>query len=285
MTGTLPPLLDSVVGGRTPERRCFFAHMDPSLLCQGKGLVFPNLTIDETAKRCQRFGHSQTSCRGQLICSRCASVGHTSTDCILEPKCINCSQPHSADSKLCPKWRTEKQIQEIKNKNISYSEARKLIVTQTSQTYAQVAKTSTATTATQTDDNITEIVCPPFKLLQPLIYIPKASISSSVPAVTKFSTSTQAQLLPSTSSVTVTSSSKSQSPIPLVDIAPTTSNSLFTSAASSSSTASMFTPLPVCPVLQTTITTSNATPSISQDTKLSSKLRKKNVHLKTHVLL
>ncbi|GFU43455.1 putative RNA-directed DNA polymerase from transposon X-element [Trichonephila clavipes] len=55
--------------------------------------------------------HSQTSCRGQLTCSRCASVGHASTDCSLEPKCINCSQPHTADSKLCPKWKTEKQIQ------------------------------------------------------------------------------------------------------------------------------------------------------------------------------
>ncbi|GFS74375.1 uncharacterized protein TNCV_969861 [Trichonephila clavipes] len=64
--------------------------------------------------KCQRFGHSQTSCRSQLTCSRCASVGHASTDCSLEPKCINCSQPHTADSKLCPKWKTEKQIQEIK---------------------------------------------------------------------------------------------------------------------------------------------------------------------------
>ncbi|GFX80368.1 uncharacterized protein TNCV_3931211 [Trichonephila clavipes] len=35
--------------------------------------------------KCQRFGHSQTSCRGQLNCSRCPSVGHASTDCSLEP--------------------------------------------------------------------------------------------------------------------------------------------------------------------------------------------------------
>ncbi|GFT51586.1 putative RNA-directed DNA polymerase from transposon BS [Trichonephila clavipes] len=39
--------------------------------------------------KCQRFGHSQTSCRGQLSCSR--------------PKCFNCSQSHTADSKLSPK--------------------------------------------------------------------------------------------------------------------------------------------------------------------------------------
>ncbi|GFX50938.1 uncharacterized protein TNCV_2732891 [Trichonephila clavipes] len=61
--------------------------------------------------KCQRFGHSQTACRGKLTCSRCASVGHTSSDCSLELKCVNCSQPHSADSKLCPKLKTEKEIQ------------------------------------------------------------------------------------------------------------------------------------------------------------------------------
>ncbi|GFT51133.1 uncharacterized protein TNCV_4817331 [Trichonephila clavipes] len=31
--------------------------------------------------KCQRFGHSQIACRGQLTCSRCASVGHSSADC------------------------------------------------------------------------------------------------------------------------------------------------------------------------------------------------------------
>ncbi|GFT31140.1 uncharacterized protein TNCV_3645381 [Trichonephila clavipes] len=39
--------------------------------------------------KCQSFGHSQTSCRGQLTFSKCASVGHASTDCILDLKCIN----------------------------------------------------------------------------------------------------------------------------------------------------------------------------------------------------
>ncbi|GFX21784.1 uncharacterized protein TNCV_2310631 [Trichonephila clavipes] len=46
MTGTLPPLLDSVVGGGTPERSCIRVHMDPMLLCPGKGLVLPTLNID-----------------------------------------------------------------------------------------------------------------------------------------------------------------------------------------------------------------------------------------------
>ncbi|GFT74366.1 hypothetical protein TNCV_539211 [Trichonephila clavipes] len=49
MTGTLPPLLDSVVGGGTPERICFRVLVDPMLLCPGKGLVLPKLTIDQIA--------------------------------------------------------------------------------------------------------------------------------------------------------------------------------------------------------------------------------------------
>ncbi|GFW25093.1 uncharacterized protein TNCV_3155961 [Trichonephila clavipes] len=217
---------------------------------------------------CQRFGHSQTACRGQLTCSRCASVGHASSDCSLEQKCVNCSQPHSADSKLCPKWKIEKEIQAIKtNRNISYIEARKFITPQPSQTYAQVAKSITVTRSSQTDEMITKIVCPPLKLLQPLITISKPNMSPSVPAVIKSSTSTQAELVPSTSSVTVASPSKSQPPNSLIDTVPTTSNSLSISAASFSSTA--------CSVLETTTTTSNTITTISQDTPQTSKPRRK----------
>ncbi|GFX25599.1 uncharacterized protein TNCV_3124351 [Trichonephila clavipes] len=186
--------------------------------------------------KCQRFGHSQTACRGQLTCSRCASVGHASSDCTLEQKCVNCSQPHSADSKLCPKWKIEKEIQTIKtNRNISYIEARKFITPQPSQTYAQVAKSITVNNSSQTDETITKIVCPPLKLLQPLITISKPIMSPSIPEVIKSSTSTQAELVPSTSSVTVASPSQSSPPNSVIDTTPTTSNSLSISAASSSS--------------------------------------------------
>ncbi|GFV78012.1 hypothetical protein TNCV_1661 [Trichonephila clavipes] len=50
MTGTLPPLLDSVVGGGTPERSCVRVLMDPMLLCRGKSLVLPNQNVDDIAK-------------------------------------------------------------------------------------------------------------------------------------------------------------------------------------------------------------------------------------------
>ncbi|GFT76717.1 uncharacterized protein TNCV_335801 [Trichonephila clavipes] len=81
---------------------------------------------------------------------------------------------HSSDSKQCPKWKAEKEIQAIKtNRNISYLEARKLIAPQLSQTYAQVAKPSTVTSTTQTDENITQIKSPPLQLLQPLLSVPQ----------------------------------------------------------------------------------------------------------------
>ncbi|GFT37465.1 uncharacterized protein TNCV_2632391 [Trichonephila clavipes] len=186
--------------------------------------------------KCQRFGHSQTACRGQLTCSRCASVGHASSDCTLEPKCFNCSESHQSDSKLCSKWKLEKKIQEIKtSKNISYPEARKLIP-QISQTYSQATKSSKTTTTTQTDDSITKMVCPPLKLLQPLTAVLKPTMPFKIPTVPKLSASTEAQLLPTTSSAAA-KSSESRPPVPFVITTSSASISLITS------TTTMFTAL------------------------------------------
>ncbi|GFY28849.1 uncharacterized protein TNCV_4719821 [Trichonephila clavipes] len=178
--------------------------------------------------QCQRFGHSQTSGRGQLTCSRCASAGHSSTDCILEPKCINCSQSHASESKLCPKWKLEKQIQEIKtNKNISYSEARKLIVPQLSETYAQVIKPTAISTTTQTDPNVTKIVCPPLQCLSPI-----SVTFSSMPVVFTSFSSTQTHLLPSTSTIIPTIQSEYLLPISIPTTTTTSpGNNLNTSAS------------------------------------------------------
>ncbi|GFU30400.1 RNA-directed DNA polymerase from mobile element jockey [Trichonephila clavipes] len=173
----------------------------------------------------QRFGHSQTSCRGQLTCSRCASVGHSSTDCTLEPKCVNCTQSHPSDSKLCQKWKIEKQIQEIKiNKNISYFEARRLIVPQLTQTYAQAARPSTISTATQTDPNLSNIICPPLQCLTPISSKnPLPGTSSSVSTFSTSSSSTQGNLLPSPSGILPTIQSEPLLQIPIPTTTTTTS--------------------------------------------------------------
>ncbi|GFT32888.1 uncharacterized protein TNCV_5039211 [Trichonephila clavipes] len=187
---------------------------------------------DQGVTQCQRFGHSQTSCRGQLTCSRCASVGHSSTDCTLEPKCVNCTQSHPSDSKLCQKWKIEKQIQEIKtNKSISYFEARRLIVPQLTQTYAQAARPSTISTATQTDPNLSNIICPPLQCLTPISSKnPLPSTSSSVSTFTTSSSSTQDNLLPSPSGIlpTIQSESLLQIPISTTTTTPSPGNNLNT---------------------------------------------------------
>ncbi|GFT03579.1 putative RNA-directed DNA polymerase from transposon BS [Trichonephila clavipes] len=210
------------------------------------------------------------------LLARCASVGHASTDCSLEPKCFNCSESHQSDSKLCSKWKLEKKIQEIKtSKNISYPEARKLILPQISQTYSQATKSSTTTTTTQTDDSITKIVCPPLKLLQPLSAVLKPTMPFKIPTVTKLSASTEAQLLPTTSS-SAAKSSESQPPVPSVITTSSASISLITS------TTTMFTALSnkTHPsALETT--TSNSIPStiispVSHASTLKSRRKKRN---------
>ncbi|GFW90157.1 hypothetical protein TNCV_1789781 [Trichonephila clavipes] len=94
---------------------------------------------------------------------------------------------------------------------MSYPEARELIVPPKTQTYAQATKTSTSTT-TQTNEKITQILCPPLTLLQP---IPK-TFSSNLAVSTS---STQANLLMSTTS-TSASISETRTPIPMTIAVP-----------------------------------------------------------------
>ncbi|GFT64965.1 uncharacterized protein TNCV_1547641 [Trichonephila clavipes] len=155
---------------------------------------------------------------------RCASVGHSSTDCTLEPKCVNCTQSHPSDSKLCQKWKLEKQIQEIKtNKNISYFEARRLIVPQLTQTYAQAARPSTISTATQTDPTLSNIICPPLQCLTPISS--KNPLPGTSSSVSTFSTSssTQDNLLHSPSGILPTIQGESLLQIPIPTTTTTTS--------------------------------------------------------------
>ncbi|GFX28452.1 uncharacterized protein TNCV_1152611 [Trichonephila clavipes] len=154
------------------------------------------------------------------------------------------TQSHPSDSKLCQKWKLEKQIQEIKtNKNISCFEAHKLIIPQLTQTYAQATKPSTISTTTQTDPNITNIICPPLQYLKHASSEnPMPSTSSSVSTVSTSSSSTQENLLPSPSAIIPTIqktetrslttpnefaalSTEIQPLVPLLESVPTTSNS------------------------------------------------------------
>ncbi|XP_055928713.1 uncharacterized protein LOC129959844 [Argiope bruennichi] len=96
--------------------------------------------------KCQRFGHSKTSCRGTLTCARCADVGHDSSQCNSVEKCVNCKGAHTSYSRNCPTWLLEKEVISTKIKNqIAYTEARKLVKSQTptGTSYASIAQTKT----------------------------------------------------------------------------------------------------------------------------------------------
>ncbi|GFW96432.1 uncharacterized protein TNCV_4357551 [Trichonephila clavipes] len=175
---------------------------------------------------------------------------------------LNCKiRPYIPNPLRCFKCQRKK-IQEIKaNKNISYLDARKLIVPQSSQTYAQAAKSSNKNSSTQTDENITKIKCSPLKLLEPFSSKPKPNVSISTPNVSR-SSSTQAQLLLSTSSIP-TAYSESQPPILTSNDAPST-NDMFTPIGTSS---------PIIPTSSSNSVIQPPSASNIQDTKKISKVR------------
>ncbi|GBO28160.1 hypothetical protein AVEN_66675-1 [Araneus ventricosus] len=108
--------------------------------------------------KCQRFGHSKTSCRGTLTCARCAEVGHESTDCTRTEKCVKCKGEHTSFSRNCFAWKQEKEIITTKiKKQISYQEARKLVKSQTptpGNSYVSVAKKSISASSADRNKDI-----------------------------------------------------------------------------------------------------------------------------------
>ncbi|GFW60615.1 hypothetical protein TNCV_569611 [Trichonephila clavipes] len=87
----------------------------------------------------------------------------------------------------------------------------------------------------QTFENITKVKCPPLKLLRPLSSLQKSNTSISTLIVSTSSSSTQAHLLPSTSSTAATATvSEPHRPISMSDSVLSTNNSMFTPIKSSS---------------------------------------------------
>ncbi|XP_055924707.1 uncharacterized protein LOC129956789 [Argiope bruennichi] len=111
--------------------------------------------------KCQRFGHSQGTCRGSLRCAKCSADDHETSVCSSQAlKCLNCSGPHPAYSRDCPKWKMEKEIQSLKVKrNITYAEARKFVLDRTPKpglSYSGAMKSTLKCTGSQTE--ITDII-------------------------------------------------------------------------------------------------------------------------------
>ena len=100
------------------------------------------------------FAIFKTSCSRPATCEKCGEEGHSGDTCEGSPRCVNCQGCHPSNSKTCPKWAQEKQIQQIKaSSNISYKEARETFLSQESQlkNYAGAVKTAKVCIGTQTD--------------------------------------------------------------------------------------------------------------------------------------
>ncbi|XP_023233347.1 uncharacterized protein LOC111633050 [Centruroides sculpturatus] len=120
-------------------------------------LVHPYIPNRLCCFKCQRFGHSQTSCRGKSLCAQCGVEGHQGTECTTTPCCVNCKEAHPAYSRKCPTWQREKEIQRVKTvNNLPYPEARRMVNLNApvkQKTFAAVLK-STKTCGVQTDISV-----------------------------------------------------------------------------------------------------------------------------------
>ncbi|GFW50009.1 hypothetical protein TNCV_2315911 [Trichonephila clavipes] len=117
--------------------------------------------------------------------------------------------------------------------DIAVGEARKLIVLQSSQTYAQVTKPTAVSTTTQTDPNIYNIICSP---LQCLISAYPMQIRCQITLLQCL----QSPHLPFTSSVIPTLQNESQFNIPISSTTTSPGNSLNTPALSLSTETRLF---------------------------------------------
>ncbi|GBO00706.1 hypothetical protein AVEN_14114-1 [Araneus ventricosus] len=131
----------------TPQGLTFFSsHVLAEYVKAGyiRLSVRPYISNPLRCFKCQRFGHSQTSCLGTLTCARCAEVGHESTGCTAKEKCVNCKDDHTSFSLNCLARKLEKEVVATKVKNqISYPEARKIVVSKAptaGTSYASVAQ-------------------------------------------------------------------------------------------------------------------------------------------------
>ncbi|XP_076373354.1 uncharacterized protein LOC143258262 [Tachypleus tridentatus] len=83
--------------------------------------------------------------------TRCSGEEHDAYECETDPHCVNFNGSHPSYFRSCPKWLEKKEVHRLKTiQNPTYSEARKLLSTTSSRTYAAALR-STTTVGVQTD--------------------------------------------------------------------------------------------------------------------------------------
>ena len=103
---------------------------------------------------CQAFGHHVKKCNKERHCGKCNSLDHDDKECQSREegyKCHNCMGNHTAWSKDCPKYSIELKVCEYKTKHdVSFFEARQIVIPKNKPTWAKVAAIPSVTVETQT---------------------------------------------------------------------------------------------------------------------------------------
>ena len=118
----------------------------------GRCTVQPYVPSPLRCFKCQQFGHHQDNCSKAKVCAKCAQPDHQDTACTAM-KCVNCNGEHTAYSKNCPRWITEKEIPRVRTeRNISFPEARKIVEGVNKQpSFASVVAKQVVSVGCQTD--------------------------------------------------------------------------------------------------------------------------------------
>lgn len=105
--------------------------------------------------KCQKFGHSQSTCKHEETCAKCGLKAHGETECIRQQQCVNCKGQHPSFSRDCPAFKQEKEICKVKTEQkLSFPEAKKIVLSNSNikrTSYAAVASRLLKDASTQTE--------------------------------------------------------------------------------------------------------------------------------------
>ena len=142
--------------------------------------VWPYVPNPIRCYKCQKFGHLSGFCSSRdTICGTCGEKEHEGTGCLNTPCCVNCKGEHPSNSRDCPIWKAEKDIQKIKtDRDLPYKEAKKIYELEKSHSrpYAVVA-----TSAKDTVSGMEQMMK---QMMEKLISLEKRVQQMSQPQVT-----------------------------------------------------------------------------------------------------
>jgi len=98
----------------------------PSELNLGYLIFKPRQYIPKPLRcfKCNRFGHVANHCKGKERCSTCGEYRSWTACPSKALKCLYCHGNHSANDKICPRYKQEQQIKSLNT--VTYAEAVKI---------------------------------------------------------------------------------------------------------------------------------------------------------------